>query len=169
MEMNRHSCRIRNLRTEALSYFMGEEDALAAGGQYLHPDASGWLNAAGMERLCIVCENCGSIVVTASGDGEFSCPDCGDCSFRVIHTPHGSSSCRRPETEMPEVIPPGTEEDKDKNNDAAKGCGCLVALLMGFGGVMLIWNDWKTVGWILLVVAVLGIIGLVQPDEKKGS
>ena len=169
MEMNRPSCRIRNLRAEALSGFIGEEDALAAGGQYLNPDASGGLNVEGMERLCIVCENCGSVVVTASGDGEFSCPDCGDISFRVIQTSQNApvrqkSKPSKPAT--PEVIHPETKENKDKD-DEAKGCGCLVFLLMGVGGVALIWNDWKTVGWILLVVAVLGIIGLVQPDEKK--
>lgn len=84
--MDRPSCHIRNLRTDALSGFRKEKEALAAGGRYLHPAADGWLDASGLAGLCVVCENCGSIIESAPDAGELSCPDCGESTFRVFKT-----------------------------------------------------------------------------------
>ena len=84
--MNGASCRIRNLQRNSLSGFRLEKDALAAGGHYLNPDSDGWLDAGGKSGLCIVCENCGSVVEDSDGSEELFCPDCGETTFRVIQT-----------------------------------------------------------------------------------
>jgi len=81
----------------------------------------------------------------------------------------GSSKVRIKEPvepkEDPKPTPPKEGSDK-KNDEDGKGCGCLVALAMGVGGMCLIGNDWKVVGWILVIVATLVIIGMSQ-DKKK--
>ena len=84
--MSGFSCHVRNLRTDSLSGFRNERDALSAGGCYLQPDASGWIDATGREGLCIVCENCGSVIESAPDAGELCCPDCGESTFRVFQT-----------------------------------------------------------------------------------
>ena len=84
--MNRHSCHVRNLQTGALSGFRQEKDALSAGGHYLNPGDDGWLDAAGRTGLCVVCENCGSVVEEVYDEGELTCPDCGETTFRVFQT-----------------------------------------------------------------------------------
>ena len=84
--MNGYSCHVRNLQTGALSGFRREKDALSAGGHYLSPDDSGWLDATGRTGLCVVCENCGSVVEEVQDAGELACPDCGEAVFRVFQT-----------------------------------------------------------------------------------
>ena len=84
--MSRHSCHVRNLQTGALSGFRQEKDALSAGGHYLSPGDDGWLDAAGRTGLCVVCENCGSVVEEVCDVGELACPDCGETTFRVFQT-----------------------------------------------------------------------------------
>ena len=84
--MSGPSCRVRNLRRNSLSGFRLEKDALAAGGYYLNPDAEGWLNADGMKGLCVVCDNCGSVVADLGDDCVLVCPDCGEMTFRVFQT-----------------------------------------------------------------------------------
>ncbi len=84
--MNGYSCRVRNLQTGALSGFRREKDALSAGGHYLSPDDSDWLDATGRTGLCVVCENCGSVVEEVHDAGELTCPDCGESIFRVFQT-----------------------------------------------------------------------------------
>lgn len=84
--MNEYSCKVRNLRQNALSGFRQERDALAAGGYYLNPDGEGWLDASGLTGLCVVCENCGSIIQDPPNTVALDCPDCGEESFRVFRT-----------------------------------------------------------------------------------
>ena len=84
--MSEFGCHVRNLRTDSMSGFRNEKDALAAGGCYLHPDDAGWLDAGGRTGLCVVCENCGSVVEDVSDAVELNCPDCGESLFRVIQT-----------------------------------------------------------------------------------
>ena len=84
--MSEYSCHVRNLRTDALSGFRQEKEARSAGGFYLNPDDEGWLDAAGRSGLCVVCENCGSVVEKAPGGDELECPDCGESIFRVFQT-----------------------------------------------------------------------------------
>jgi len=79
-------CHVRNLRTDSLSGFRNEKDALAAGGCYLHPDTTGWLDVGGRTGLCVVCENCGSVIEDTSDAVELYCPDCGESLFRVFQT-----------------------------------------------------------------------------------
>ena len=84
--MNGYSCRIRNLQRETLSGFLSEKDAQTAGGHYLAPDGEGWLDVSGLSGLCVVCENCGSVVAEPPESEELTCPDCGELSFRVFQT-----------------------------------------------------------------------------------
>ena len=74
------------MRPDSLSGFRNEKAALAAGGCYLQPDADGWLDASGRAGLCVICENCGSIIEDVPSAGELSCPDCGESTFRVFQT-----------------------------------------------------------------------------------
>ena len=99
--MGKHSCRVRNLRNDAISCFISEQDALAARGHYLAPDSRGWFDASGHTGLCVVCENCGSVVMQAPKTEALECPDCGECYFRVVQAveKHGSKS--QPRTEQP--------------------------------------------------------------------
>ena len=264
--MSEFSCKVRNLRTDALSGFRKEKEALAAGGRYLHPDADGWLDANGYAGLCIVCENCGSIVEEATGEGELYCPDCGESTFRVFQTfrlvtikdgfvarwhvsglmvaidvpasaiagmigIHYTTDVSDPTLASPvytqpipyrkeyapiraavyysdarsQIIewdydraeknrnqirkqtaesnrakptktrvkrpkstpkPKAPEASPGENKDEGKGCGCLLALVMGIVGVVLISNNWRIIGWILTIFAVLSIIGMFQDEEK---
>ena len=163
--MSAKSCHIRNLRAGALSKFIREEDARAADGQYLSPDATGWLDAAGLKRLCVVCENCGGVVDEVSGEDELTCPACGDDTFRVIQTPRNEPPKPKAEPITPEVLPPKKEapppKKKDDDADGKKGCGCLIVLAVGLLGVILVGND-VGFGWILFWVLALAIKALMS-------
>ena len=84
--MSQYGCYVRNLRTDSLSGFRNEKDALTAGGCYLRPDTTGWLDVGERAGLCVICENCGSVIEDASDDVELYCPDCGESLFRVFQT-----------------------------------------------------------------------------------
>lgn len=84
--MNGFSCHVRNLRPDSLSGFRNEKDALSAGGCYLQSDADGWLDASCRAGLCVICENCGSVIEDVPAAAELSCPDCGESTFRVFQT-----------------------------------------------------------------------------------
>ena len=268
--MNGFGCHVRNLRTDSLSGFRNEKDALAAGGRYLHPDATGWLDVGGMTGLCVVCENCGSVIEDTSDAVELYCPDCGESSFRVfqtfrlvkikdfyarwhvpglmvaievpnearagmlgIHytvdgsdptlasrvytepiryhkeyapiraavyysdarsqiiewdygraetnqkrirkqsdsrdTPKSNRATPKRTTPSPKTKPKPTAPPphSTENKDDGKGCGCLLVVAMGIGGVTLIYNGWSFLGWGLTVFAVLAVIGMFQDKDKK--
>ena len=268
--MNGFSCHVRNLRPDSLSGFRSEKDACSAGGCYLQPDAFGWIDATGREGLCIVCENCGSVIENAPGAGELYCPDCGESTFRVFqtfrlvsikvgfvarwhvpglmvaidvpasattgmmeihyttdgsdptltspvytgaipyhkeHAPiraavyypnarsqiiewdYGRAETNRkrikkqcgnnstseshkvklePIPHLPETtrVPATPTAHSAASKDDDKGCGCILVLAMGIGGVALISNGWPIIGWILTIVAALMVIGMCQGKER---
>ena len=84
--MDRPVCHVRNLRESALSGHVSEIDAIATGGRYLAPDASGYYDASLAHDLCVTCVNCGSIIEESPGAGELSCPVCGESTFHVFQT-----------------------------------------------------------------------------------
>ena len=84
--MSEYSCKIRNLKKNALSGFRTEKEALATGGRYLRPDDAGWIDAFNLVGLCVVCENCGCVAEDVFDETEFCCSDCGESVFRVFQT-----------------------------------------------------------------------------------
>jgi len=84
--MDKPICHIYNLRKSALSGYVSEIDAIATGGHYLAPDASGCFDASLAHDLCVTCVNCGSVVSNPGFDLQLLCSDCGHDEFHVVQT-----------------------------------------------------------------------------------
>lgn len=76
--------------------------------------------------------------------------------------PPSSSPRRTPPTPPPIRIKPPDESTKPK--DKNKGCGCLMILAMGIGGVALIFGEKIGVGLLLAGIAVLATIGMFKDN-----
>ena len=84
--MDKPICRVRNLSKSALSGYVSEIDAIATGGRYLTPDATGIFDASFAHDLCVTCANCGTVVSKPGLDAQLSCSDCGMDEFHVVQT-----------------------------------------------------------------------------------
>ena len=113
--MDKPICHIRNLRKSALSGYVSEIDAIATGGRYLAPDASGWLDASLAHDLCVTCVNCGSVVSNPGLDVQLFCSDCGHDEFHAVQT--SAPPPRRPPYEPLNPTVPSTNSDWRKSGD----------------------------------------------------
>lgn len=108
-------CHVCNLHKSALSGYVSEIDAVAAGGRYLAPDAGGFFDASFARDLCVTCVNCGSMVSNPGLDVQLLCSDCGMDEFHVVQT--SAPPPRRPSyaplnpTAVPSNISPCPPDD----------------------------------------------------------
>lgn len=160
--MEKPICHVRNLRKSALSGYVSEIDAVATGGRYLTPDATGFFDASFTHDLCVTCVNCGSVVSNPGSDVLLLCSDCGQDEFYVVQTV--APPPKRPTyTPLePPATPTTTEASPTESKDDSKGCAVLLVLAMGIGGIALMCNGWPITGWILTIGAGLSVVGMFQ-------
>ena len=128
--MNRPICHVRNLRAGALSGYVSEADAIATGGCYLPPDATGWFDASAAHELCVSCVNCGAVISRATREAVLSCPDCGQEEFYVVQTvpPPRRPTCS-PQDSSP--VPPPIDPGESTNvNPWARWAARMVDLMI---------------------------------------
>ena len=114
--MDKPICRVRNLNKSALSGYVSEIDAIATGGRYLAPDATGIFDASFAHDLCVTCANCGAVVSNPGLDASLSCSDCGMDEFHVVQT--SAPPPRRPTYTplSPTTVPSNSDQSKSDDD-----------------------------------------------------
>ena len=148
--MDKPICHILNLRKSALSGYVSEIDAVATGGRYLAPDASGCFDASLAHDLCVACVNCGSVVSDPGLDAQLLCSDCGHDEFHVVQT--SVPPPRRPTYAPLNSTAVPSNADRRKSDDDA-----------GDNPVVNPWARWaaRNVDFYIGMIAALCVIGFV--------